>query len=35
MFHGQPNPDQVNIEWVNKHWKNQTSQNFSRAIPDI
>tara|TARA_B110000208_G_scaffold7085_1_gene8971 strand:- start:170 stop:274 length:105 start_codon:yes stop_codon:yes gene_type:complete len=20
--------------WWNKHWKNQTSQNFSGAIPD-
>ena len=34
VFHGEPNPDQVNIEWVNKYWKNQASKNFSGAIPD-
>lgn len=21
VFHGEPNPDQVNVDWVNKHWK--------------
>lgn len=24
VFHGQPNPDQVNMEWVDKHWKGIT-----------
>ena len=34
VFHGEPNPDQVNVEWVNKHWKNQTSESFGEQIPD-
>ena len=21
VFHGRPNPDEVNSEWVSKHWK--------------
>ena len=21
VFHGRPNPDEVNVEWVSKHWK--------------
>lgn len=24
VFHGKPNPDEVNVEWVNKFWKNAT-----------
>ena len=27
VFHGQPNPHQVNIDCVNKHWKNQVSES--------
>jgi hypothetical protein len=34
VFHGEPNPDQVDIEWVNKHWKNQISESFGEQIPE-
>lgn len=34
VFHGHPNPDQVNIEWVSKFWKNTPTNNldYNRTV---
>ena len=34
VFHGEPNPDQVDVGWVNENWKQLNSVNFSKNLDD-